>query len=92
MNIKLILKTNKYTSSLYSHLKSIKDDCKEHKRRAWERTKFKFVDRSSGKTKVCVLLAGYKTFLYENTFERIRRFLPMDTDMVVVTSGMSNTI
>ena len=39
MNIKLILKTNKFTSSLYSHLKSIKDDCKEHKRRAWESNK-----------------------------------------------------
>ncbi|MBQ1994268.1 MAG: hypothetical protein II243_07375, partial [Lachnospiraceae bacterium] len=49
---------------------------------------YKFKDRRKKSNKVCIVLAGYKPFLYDITFKRIKKFIPDDIDVCVVTSGM----
>lgn len=48
----------------------------------------KFIDNSRGLKKMCILLAGYKPYLYDIVFKRIEEFLDDDIDMCVVTSGL----
>jgi len=88
MRLKRFLKTNFMTAGLYQILKKEKQKQQKSKHDAWKKVKYTFENRSNGKKKLCILLAGYKPFLYEITFERIRRFLDEDIDMCVVTSGL----
>lgn len=41
----------------------------------------------NGSQKLCVILAGYKPFLYEVTFKRLKKFLDDDITVCVVSSG-----
>lgn len=47
-----------------------------------------FINRSTGAEKLCIILAGYKEFLYDAVFERIEKFMSDDIDVCVVTSGL----
>ncbi|MBQ9081404.1 MAG: hypothetical protein IJY26_02055 [Clostridia bacterium] len=85
MSLKNILKSNPVIYGLY----------KKWKKKRIERAKKNnlkcrkvFIDRSKGKEKLCVILAGYKEFLYPAVFSRIKRFTPDDVDVCVVTSGL----
>ena len=37
--------------------------------------KYKFINRSKNNKKMCMILAGYKTFSYEIVFKRIKKFI-----------------
>ena len=54
--------------------------------------KFKFhgqvKKRSKDSEKLCIILAGYKEFLYDEVFQRIEKYTPRDIDVCVVTSGL----
>ncbi len=50
--------------------------------------KYRFIDRSHGYHKLCILLAGYKTFLYDTTFARLKAYMEKGMDVCVITSGM----
>lgn len=70
---------------------------KEEKERLEYRNKigchYNFVDRSGGNEKMCMVLAGYKPYLYNAVFGRIKKYLPHGVDMCVITSGLySNEI
>ncbi|MFT8407129.1 MAG: hypothetical protein ABF630_10350 [Liquorilactobacillus sp.] len=43
--------------------------------------------RKNSKT-LCLILAGYKPFLWENTLERVRKFVPSNYDVCLVSSGV----
>ena len=47
-----------------------------------------FDNRSKGSEKLCVILAGYKPFLYNSVFPRIETNLSPDIDVCVVSSGV----
>jgi hypothetical protein len=49
---------------------------------------YKFIDRSKGSSRLVIILAGYKDFLYPLTLKRIAKFAPPDIDVCVVSSGL----
>lgn len=85
MGLKYFLSTNRYTMNVYSVLRE--------KKRAWEdsnnfRWHGTFIDRQNGHDRLCIVLAGYKEFLYDVVFERIKTYLEPNIDVCVVTSGL----
>ena len=48
---------------------------------------YKFENRMKNKDKVCIILAGYKEFLYETIFTRIKKFVPDDVEVCILSSG-----
>lgn len=53
--------------------------------------KHQFIDRSKGSDDLCIILAGYKEFLWDSVFGRLKKFVPESVDVCVVSSGMFNT-
>lgn len=49
--------------------------------------KYSFDDAASGSDVACVVLAGYKPYLYPYVFPRLLRFLPHGIDVCIVTAG-----
>lgn len=49
-----------------------------------------FTDRSKGLEKLLIILAGYKEFLWDSVFARIRKYVPEDIDVCVLTAGYCN--
>lgn len=83
--IKLLLKKNTITNGPYRYLKKIKDTRVNDN---YFRFSGNFDDRSKGCEKMCVILAGYKTFLFDAVFSRIDAYLPDDIDVCIVSSGV----
>lgn len=51
---------------------------------------YHFTDRSKGREKLLIILAGYKEFLWDSVFTRIRKYVPEDVDVCVLTAGYCN--
>ena len=85
MSLKNILKNFSLTKGLYKKLKAIKDK-RDFKNKT--KTKHIFINRSNNNKKLCIVLAGYKKFLYDNIFFRLKSFLPDDVDVCIMTSGL----
>ena len=49
--------------------------------------KYIFEDRMKSKEKVCFILAGYKEFSYDIVFSRIKKFVPKDVEVCILSSG-----
>lgn len=49
--------------------------------------KYNFENRKKDYSKLCVIIAGYKPFLYSAVFGRIIKYIPNDIDVCVVSSG-----
>lgn len=49
--------------------------------------KYKFEDRKNNKEKACFILAGYKEFLYDSVFTRVKKYVPDDVDVCILSSG-----
>ncbi|MBO5349934.1 MAG: hypothetical protein J6A89_09005 [Clostridia bacterium] len=87
MSIKSKLKKNKIVFKIWNarnekRLKKI-DDRKVQ-------GKHTFINRGKNSEKLCIILAGYKEFLWKDVFSRIKEYAPEDIDVCVVTSGMYN--
>jgi hypothetical protein len=80
MHIKQFIKN----SCLYSSLKKYQTIYNRKVRTSYHG---KFIDRSKGKEKMCMVLAGYKEFLYSVTFARLKKYLSDDIDVCIITSG-----
>lgn len=50
--------------------------------------KYVFDNRSQDRESLCIILAGYKEYLYPAVFGRIRSFAKKDMDICVLTSGI----
>lgn len=81
MNIKELIKNNKILKPIYTIYKKNK----YHRQFKFHGT---YIDRSKHCDKLCIILSGYKPYLYENVFGRIERFMPKDIDVCIVTSGL----
>ena len=84
MIIKDFLKNSKLTRSAYFFLKQKKIN-RLYKSKI--NSEYTFINRSANKEKMCIILAGYKEFLYEAIFTRIKNFSESDIDFCVVSSG-----
>lgn len=84
MSIKSTLRNSPITSGLYKALKSIRDE-------KVRKNQFKyhgcFIDRSKGNKYLCVVLAGYKEYLYSAVFSRLKKYATAELDICVVSSG-----
>ena len=77
-----VLRKNKF---IYSWLGPV---WKKYKKRKYTNTKYRFIDRRKKTDTLIYILAGYKSFVYETVFERIRKFAPEDADICIVSSGL----
>jgi len=85
MSLKEFLKSFALTLWLYRYLKKRKLARKRKKKLGGG---YDFKSYSQKKySKLLVILAGYKPFLYEITFKRIKKFLDDDVSVCVVSSG-----
>ena len=57
----------------------------------WKLSPHEFVNRKKHKSKVCFVLCGYKEFLWENVFHRLKKFLPNDIEVCLLSSGIRNS-
>lgn len=89
MYIRVFLRDFKYTKKIYSRLKNVK-----HKLDYINKTKahYNYINRSKACKKLCIVLAGYKPFLYEDVFGRIRKYAPDDIDICIITSGLYSKV
>lgn len=53
-------------------------------------SEYSFDDRRKGYDKVCFILGGYKEFLWEDVFERLKRFIPNDVEVCLLSSGITS--
>lgn len=83
--MKRFLRNFVLTRSMYQKLKKIRDIKKYESASDTEKI---FIDRSKHRKVLCIILAGYKTYLYKDVFERIIRFMPKDIDVCLVSSGL----
>lgn len=84
-SIKLLLKYNPMTRGTYRYLKNKKDTIAYNKCFHYSGH---FDNRSKGHEKMCLILAGYKPFLYDAVFSRIKAYLPDDVDVCIASSGL----
>ena len=49
--------------------------------------KYIFENRMKSKEKICFILAGYKEFSYDIVFSRIKKFVPKDVEVCILSSG-----
>ena len=84
MNIKNFLKRNCITKNIY---KSIKDQINKRQKLNKLRYTGSFVNRSKGEDKLCIVLAGYKPYLYNYVFARLKKYAIDKMDICIVTSG-----
>ena len=47
-----------------------------------------FVDRRKNSAFLLMILAGYKSFLYEDIFARVKKFVPVHFDVCIISSGL----
>lgn len=82
--LKSFFRRNWFTKGTYFYLKGIKE-------KRILKNKFDyhgvFHDRSKGTRYLCIVLAGYKEFLYPVTFKRLSTYLLKEIDVCIVTSG-----
>lgn len=61
---------------------------KKYKERNNFKTKYKFIDRRTGKKSLCYILAGYKEFLWDEVFGRVKKYIPSSIDVCILSSGI----
>lgn len=91
MKIKKILSKNKFLKKKYREF-YVKNQEKKQKKERNHRLngKYKFIDRKRDSENLCIILAGYKKFLWDEVFYRIKNFAPQDMDVCIMSSGMYN--
>lgn len=60
----------------------------EYAGKRWYLSRRRFEDRRRGASKACFVLSGYKEFLWDIVFERLKRFVPDDVDVCILSSGL----
>lgn len=89
MNIKRELKKSKFLTKAIAFIKE-----KKKSRMLKDGISYsgQFINRSCNKEKMCMVLAGYKEYLYPAVFGRLIKFLPSDVDVCIITSGKYSEI
>ena len=73
--------------SVLRNNKKIYNAYKNYKFNQKIKSEYIFENRSQNKQKLCIVLAGYKPFLYESIFGRLDMFLDKDIDVCIISSG-----
>lgn len=83
--IKIKLKNSRAFGPLYMRLKLTRD---ELRRKSRLRGRYIFENRSKGCDMLCMVLAGYKEYLYPATLGRLEKYAPVNMDICILTSGI----
>jgi len=62
----------------------------EYARQRWYLADYQLEDRRRRLSKACFVLSGYKEFLWDIVFGRLKQFVPEDVDVCILSSGMYN--
>lgn len=85
--IRKILKKNKFIFNIWNFFYKRKQNKIEQKKL---KGNYKFINNSKKSENLCLILAGYKEYLWGDVFERIKQFVPDDFDVCIVSSGLYN--
>lgn len=86
MDLFVKLEHNKKFMAKYNAHKQKKLEKEKQKR---VRSNYVFEDRQKGSENVCIILSGYKEYLWEDVFSRISKYSEdIDMDICIVSSGM----
>ena len=85
MKIKTAVKKSRLLSPVYQKARKMKKERELDNQFRYSGT---FINRSEGSRYLCIVLAGYKEFLYPAVFGRIRKFMDQRLDVCVITSGL----
>lgn len=89
MKLRKILAKNKFLKSKYHAMRNrVIGIKKKIERKHRLRGKYYFINRSKNKKKLCIILAGYKSFIWDEVFYRIKSFVDDDIDVCVLSSGL----
>lgn len=83
--LKKDLKSSKYFGGAYARLRAARN---EIRRRYRLHGKYTFEDRAKGSDRLCIVLAGYKEYLYPAVLGRLKKFAPPDMDICMMSSGL----
>ena len=61
---------------------------KEANKKRRVKGKYSFINRKKDSDKMCMVLAGYKQFLWNDVFGRLEKYVPEDIDVCIVSSGL----
>lgn len=89
MEIKRALKQIGPVVEGYSKYKDLKVD---YRRRQNLSGRYTFINRSKGQKRLCIVLAGFKEFLYADTMSRLQRFVPEDVDVCLLSAGKYSSV
>ncbi len=53
----------------------------------WKSCEYKFINRKKDKNKLCLVLSGYKDFLWENVYERLNKYTPDNVEICLCSAG-----
>lgn len=53
----------------------------------WKPRGYGFLDQSKNFSKLCVVLCGYKNYLWNNVFKRLENYIPLDVDVCLCSAG-----
>lgn len=56
------------------------------------RGRYTFVNHSKGSDRLCIVLAGYKEYLYPSVLGRLKAFAPKDIDVCILTAGLNSSV
>ena len=79
--IKKVIKNNSILSPYYEKIKTYRRDRPL-------RGKYKFENRSKDSSRLCIILAGYKDYLYPAVLGRVEKYAPNDMDICICSSGL----
>lgn len=82
--IRYIAKKNPF---FYRCYQTARECCKQAVAYTRRQGRYTFENRSNNSEKLCIVLAGYKPYLYPAVFGRIARYAPADMDMCICSSG-----
>lgn len=72
------------SSKIFSTMLKIRKKYRNYK---YTNSRYSFINRTTGKEKYLIILAGYKEYLYESVFNRLIKYVPEDIDICLISSG-----
>ena len=83
--LKKQLKESQTFGPVYRWMKRARNElCRQGRLRG----RYVFEDRAKGSDRLCIVLAGYKEYLYPAVLGRLQKYAPADMDICIMTSGL----
>lgn len=88
MNLNELKKAVKKSTAFHKANKLYDKVCMWHRIRG----RYAFINRSKGSDRLCIVLAGYKEYLYPAVLGRLKAYAPQDMDVCILTAGLNSSV